>query len=636
MPLISKKSIDEIRSRADIVAFIGDYTSLRRVGSKWKGLSPFASENTPSFFVDPEKGFYYCFSTGQGGDIFKFLMARENLTFSESVERVAKRFGIKVEYESGGRVERSLRGELFEIHEFCTAYFSEKFQNAPKVREYWTRERGFDDETAREFRIGFLPPNGTRELAEALVKKGFSAHALAAAGMFVGTDRSADPRMWRSRFEARLVIPIADIQRRVIAFTARKIPGITPDDGRGMNEAKYINSSETEIFHKGSTLFNIDKAKDVFSGRRTGTEPGADTAGTRATPFVLVEGQLDAIRCWKCGIRTAVAGQGTGITEEQLQLLRRYSDRLDCLLDADAAGQKAALRLAPIAFRVGLDLRFLSVPGGKDPDEFLARNGAGGVPVILGSGVPAMSFIARKFFPEGERLTPAQTQHALEEIYEIVAASASEVFRTDCMVVLARTAGLDRLSVERDFARFLAAKKSEERSRAGYASVSVPAPSASGNSPLTTAEEDVLILVLNYDAFTPLFANVIPTEWLDKNSCAGRLLDRIFAESQEGEWRGAESLHDLLETDEERNYAARIRNDFDRETPEPGELERIADECLARLCSKHCERERREIDRKMEELDPNSPEVFELQKKRIALRQILRNPPHIRQGKTTR
>lgn len=153
---------------------------------------------------------------------------------------------------------------------------------------------------------------------------------------------------------------------------------------------------------------------------------------------------------------------------------------------------------------------------------------------------------------------------------------------------------------------------------------------------MTTAEEDVLILVLNYDAFTPLFANVIPTEWLDKNSCAGRLLDRIFAESQEGEWRGAESLHDLLETDEERNYAARIRNDFDRETPEPGELERIADECLARLCSKHCERERREIDRKMEELDPNSPEVFELQKKRIALRQILRNPPHIRQGTTTR
>lgn len=627
MPLISKKSIDEIRSRADIVAFIGDYTSLRRAGTKWKGLSPFTNENTPSFFVDPEKGFYYCFSTGQGGDIFKFLMARENLTFAESVERVAKRFGITVEYERGGSVERSLRGELFDIHEFSANYFSEKFRAAAKVREYWSRERGFDDETAREFRIGFLPPNGSREFAEALVRKGFSPRALAASGIFVGTERFPDPKTWRSRFEARLVIPIADIQRRVIAFTARKIPGITPDDGRGMNEAKYINSSETEIFHKGSTLFNIDKAKDVFAGKRTADAP---SAGTRATPFVLVEGQLDAVRCWKCGIRTAVAGQGTGITEEQLQLLRRYSDRLDCLLDADAAGQKAALRLAPLAFRTGLDLRFLSVPGGKDPDEFLARNGAGGVPAILGSGVPAMNFIARKFFPEGERLSSAQTQRALEAVYEIVAASPSEVVRADCLVTLARSAGLDRLSAERDFSRFLAAKKAEENSRSGFASAGVPAAVAAGNSPLTTAEDDVLILILNYDVVTPLFANVVPPEWPDGNSCAGRLLNRIFAEAQEGEWHGSESLHDLLETDEERNFVARLRNGFDRENMEPGELERVADECLARLCAKHCERERREIDRRMEALSPDSPELLELQKRRIELRLILKNPPRIR------
>ena len=177
VPLISRRSIDEIRSRADIVAFIGDYTGLRRSGSKWKGLSPFANENTPSFFIDPEKGFYYCFSTGQGGDIFKFLMARENLTFAESVERVAKRFGITVEYEkgaSGGNGERSMRGELFDIHEFAAGYFSECFRReneiSAKVREYWTRERGFDAETARTFRVGFLPKNGTRAFVEALRK----------------------------------------------------------------------------------------------------------------------------------------------------------------------------------------------------------------------------------------------------------------------------------------------------------------------------------------------------------------------------------------------------------------------------------------------------------------------------------
>lgn len=637
MPLISKKSIDEIRSRADIVAFIGDYTSLRRSGSKWKGLSPFTAEKTPSFFVDPEKGFYYCFSTGQGGDIFKFLMARENLTFVESVERVARRFGITIEYEGGNaanRAERSLRGELFDLHEFAAAYFSEKFwEETPageKVREYWTRERKFDDETARAFRLGFLPHDGSRAFAETAIKKGFSARILAASGIFVGTDRTADPKFWRSRFEARLIIPISDIQRRVIAFTARKIPGITPDDGRGMNEAKYINSSETEIFHKGSTLFNIDKAKDVFTGRRDGKT--ADfAAGTRNTPFVLVEGQLDAIRCWTCGIRTAVAGQGTGITEEQLQLLRRYSDRLDCLLDMDAAGQKAALRLAPIAFAVGLDLRFLSVPGGKDPDEFLSRNGAGGVSSILENGVPATVYIAQKFFPRGQRLSPAQAQSALDEAFEIISASPSEIFRSECVATLARVAGLDRIAVERDFSRFSAKKRAEKLSREGIVlrGNSEPERAVFGSSPLTTVEDDLLILALNDDNLTPLLAQVVPPEWLDSGTLSGRILNRIFAESSEGEWHGTETVHNLLETDEERGLVARLRAGFNSEDDRDFDIERMANECLSKLCRKYCERERRAIDSEIVVHQSDEATVLRLMQDKAKLRKILKNPPKI-------
>lgn len=634
VPIISKKSIEEIRSRADIVAFIGDYTNLRRSGSKWKGLSPFTDEKTPSFFVDPDKGFYYCFSTGQGGDIFKFLMARENLSFAESVERVASRFGITIEYEKGGsHADRTLRGELFDIHEFAAGYFSEKFREdtsiSAAVRNYWVQNRGFEIETAKSFRIGFLPSGGSRAFAEALVRKGFSVKALAESGIFVGTERSGEPARWLSRFESRLIVPIADIQRRIIAFTARKIPGITPDDGRGMNEAKYINSSETAIFHKGSTLFNIDKAKDFYANHRADADGGA---ATRETPFVLVEGQLDAIRCWECGIRSAVAGQGTGITETQLQLLRRYSDRLDCFLDADAAGQKAALRLAPIAFKTGLDLRFLSVPGGKDPDEFLLKNGAGAIPVIRESAVSAITFVAQKFFPFGAKLTPAQRQSALEAVFEIISASPSEVFCSDCLVKLAQIAGLDRLAVERDFSRFRASRQADERARVGYAASPAPvkAPDA-GNSPLTTAEEDVLILALNHDEIAPLFANVIPPDWLDSGACAGRLLNRIFAEISEGEWRGANSIHGLLETDEDRDFVARIRNGFDRGDTEISreELESRANECLKGLCAKACERERRALDLRIGKLSSDSPELLECQRRRIELRRISKNPPRI-------
>lgn len=637
MPLITKKSVEEIRSRADIVAFIGDYTNLRRAGAKWRGLSPFANEKTPSFYVDPDKGFYYCFSTGQGGDIFKFLMVRENLTFAESVERVARRFGIPIEYESGGnaRAERSLRGELFEIHEFAAAYFKAKFDEdsppAARVREYWTRGRGFDAETAREFRIGFLPHGGSREFAAALSAKGFSPRTLAAAGIFVGTSRAAEPTLWRSRFEARLIIPISDIQGRVIAFTARKIPGITPDDG-GMNDAKYINSSETEIFHKGATLFNIDKAKEIFAGKRATNEPGG-AAKTRNTPFVLVEGQLDAIRCCICGIRTAVAGQGTGITDEQLQLLHRYSDRLDCLLDADAAGQKAALRLAPIAFRVGLDLRFLSVPGGKDPDEFLARNGAGGVPAILGSAVPAVAYIAKKFFPEGGRKLPvAQRQAAFKEIFEIISASASEVFRAECIATLARASGTERLALSRDFERFLRLKSAAPRSRTGALRA---APESEAKDDSSTVEAALLLLSLGSEDVARALADVVPPEWIDTSGRAGRILGRIFAEIAEGEWRGNASLHDLPENDEERNCLARLRFEFgnaesaeNAETPIP-EIEARANVRLAELCAKACRREQNEIDRRIAGLPQDSPEIRSLLSRKIELRNFRKNPPRI-------
>lgn len=642
MPLITKKSVEEIRSRADIVAFIGDYTNLRRAGAKWRGLSPFANEKTPSFYVDPDKGFYYCFSTGQGGDIFKFLMARENLTFAESVERVARRFGIPIEYEAGGnaRAERSVRGELFEIHEFAAAYFKARFdENSPlaaQVREYWTRDRGFDAGTARDFRIGFLPPKGSREFAAALSAKGFSPRTLAASGIFVGTSRAAEPTLWRSRFEARLIIPICDIQGRVIAFTARKIPGITPDDG-GMNDAKYINSSETEIFHKGSTLFNIDKAKEIFAQKRATNEPGG-AAKTRNTPFVLVEGQLDAIRCSICGIRTAVAGQGTGITDEQLQLLHRYSDRLDCLLDADAAGQKAALRLAPIAFRVGLDLRFLSVPGGKDPDEFLARNGAGGVPAILGSAVPAVAYIAKKFFPEGGKKLPvAQRQAAFKEIFEIISASASDVFRAECVAVLARAAGTEQLALGRDFERFLKLKAAESRSRAGTAfAAPQDAAGTSQNAPerddSATVEAALLQLCLGREDVAATLAEIVPADWIDTRICAGRILGRIFAEIAEGEWRGNDSLHDLLENDEESNCVARLRLEFGNaesaETP-ISEIEERANTRLAELCAKACKREQREIDRRIAVLPPDSPEIRTLMSRKIELRKYQKNPPRI-------
>lgn len=615
MPLISKKSVEDIRSRADIVALIGDYTNLTRSGAKWKGLSPFTAEKTPSFFVDPERGFYYCFSTGQGGDIFKFLIARENLTFPEAVERVAQRFGIPVEYETTqGRIERSMRGELFEIHEFAARFFVEKFRekSAANVRQYWIQERGFEDAVAREFGIGFLPKDGSRELIDALLKKGFSERAILGSGMFGANPKPAPLRSRHIQFEARLIIPIRDIQGRVIAFTARKIPGITPDNS--WEEAKYKNSSESEIFKKGSTLFNIDKAKDVFTDRQKKDQGG----NLRDIPFVLVEGQLDAIRCYVNGMKTAVAGQGTGITSQQMHLLARYSNELDCLLDADVAGQKAALRLAPLAFEAGLDLHFLSIPGGKDPDEFLAKNGPSGTETIRAGKRPAIAFIAERYFGGNVSLTPVQKQEALSEIYDILSAASSLVFRSESLKELARYSGIQRIELERDFQAFLHRKKAQQHAREGIPA-SPSAPRNDSNAPLTTVEEDVLLFVFQYDALLTQLANDVPPEWICSDSLAGRILNRIIAEYSEGNWKSAkESLPQLLESDDERSYIAKITMHA-RHFDAP---EEIAKQCLIRLCTRYCTREQQKIDADIARMPAGDPRLSELLRRSVELRKM--------------
>lgn len=616
MPLISQKSVEDIRSRADIVALIGDYTNLTRSGSRWKGLSPFTAEKTPSFFVDPDKGFYYCFSTGQGGDVFKFLMARENLTFPEAVERVAQRFGLPVEYENRGSAERSIRNELFEINKFAAQFFEEQFHApaAQKIRDYWTQQRGFDEATARTFGIGFLPKNGSRNLIELLRKKGFSEQSILASGMFGRSEKPVPLHASRIQFEARLIIPIRDIQGRVIAFTARKIPGTTPDTP--WEEAKYKNSSESEVFKKGNTLFNIDKAKEIFTDR-TQKDQGKNL---RDIPFVLVEGQLDAIRCYANGIKTAVAGQGTSITLQQMQLLARYSNELNCLLDADAAGQKAAIRLAPLAFEAGLDLHFLSVPGGKDPDEFLSEHGEAGTEAIFATKRSAISFIAERYFGGNAALTPVQKQEALNAIYEILSAASSRVFRTECLWELARHSGLQRVDLERDFQHFLNERKSRKLEREGIpASNGTPLPRTS--LPLTTVEEDVLIFVFQHDALLTQLANDVPPEWICSDSPAGRILNRVIAEFSEGNWKSAkDSLPAILETDEERSYIAKLSMQA-RRFPAPNETAR---QCIARLCERYCAREQQKIDAQITQLASGDPRLSELFRRSIELRKTLK------------
>src|SRR5271154_1562773 len=348
MPVIKKSCVRELKLRVNLADVISRVVSLKKAGgSRLKGLCPFHNEKTPSFNVDADKGFYKCFGCGKAGDAITFVRETEQLSFTEAIEALGQRYGVAIEYEEGSgptREERSLRQELFDLHDTAAGHFHDSFRAAGVpgdfMRDYWTRERRFEASLAEEFKIGAAAPDGGG-LGAAVLKKKYSEDAIRQCGLFyIRDDAMITVGALRPRFRGRLMIPIRDHQGRVVAFTARQTAQ-TPEDDPS-REAKYVNSPETPIFTKGHLLFNLDRAR---------------TAVGEGKPFVMVEGQLDALRCWSVGLKTAVAPQGTSITEGQLALLRRYHAEVECFFDSDGAGQKAGLRLLPLALKAGIEVR---------------------------------------------------------------------------------------------------------------------------------------------------------------------------------------------------------------------------------------------------------------------------------------
>ncbi|MFM7209793.1 MAG: toprim domain-containing protein, partial [Verrucomicrobiota bacterium] len=325
-------------------------------------------------------------------------------------------------------------------------------------------------------------------------------------GLFFGTDRIPDPSRWRCRFRGRLTIPIRDIQGRVIAFTARQLE-ITPEDDPS-REAKYVNSPETELFKKSRTVFNLDRAR---ANRKEGD------------PFLLVEGQLDAIRCHSAGIPGAIAAQGTAVTEEHLQQLHRFSNRLTVFLDSDDAGKKAAMRLLPLGLRQGLDIRFLSLPDGKDPDEYFATHDASSWPALERTSRSAMQFCVQSLIPPGSVSLPlASRLSLLEDLFPIVAESGAEEVVSEALTEAARHAGIGIREIHLAYERFRVTRAAQRPADQLKSAAEPPAPDAVKGGGLTTPEEELTLLILRHEAYFPPVAQSLPLEWIDPEARGGR------------------------------------------------------------------------------------------------------------------
>src|SRR5712692_7212862 len=358
--------LDELRIRLPVSEVVGRRVKLKKAGREWKGLSPFNQEKTPSFTVNDQKGFFHDFSSGKHGDIFGFVMETEGLTFPEAVERLAGMAGLPmptVSKEAEAREER--RKTLHDVVELAAKFFEATLaaRAGAKARGYLA-DRGIQPATQLKFRLGYAPPE-RYALKEHLGAQGISVPDMVEAGLLIAGEDIALPF---DRFRDRVIFPISDFRGRVIAFGGRALG----DDA----QAKYLNSPETPLFHKGASLYNGAAAR---------------AAAHQGARVIAVEGYIDVIAMVTAGYEAAVAPLGTALTEDQLALLWKMADEPILCFDGDAAGHRAAYRAVDLALPQllpGKSLKFASLPEGQDPDDLWRSGGRAAIEEVLGAARP--------------------------------------------------------------------------------------------------------------------------------------------------------------------------------------------------------------------------------------------------------
>lgn len=361
---------EEVRARLSIEDVIGEYVQLKRAGRSFKGLSPFTSEKTPSFYVSPDKNIWHDFSSNKGGDVFSFIMEVEGLDFRGSLEHLARKAGVDLSaYQTKGRHAAHRKKELLEVMRLAMAYYQHSLLKNPRALDYVFKKRKFTKQTVGEFRIGYAPDQGNA-LVQFLAKKGFSKKDIAEAGL--------SNRFGGDLFRGRMIVPLLDETGQAVGFTGR----IIVDDPEA---PKYLNTPATLLYDKSRHLFGLSQAKEAI--RKTGYS-------------VLTEGNLDVVSSHQAKVKAVVAAAGTALTEHQLRALKRLSPEIRLAFDADKAGIAATERAIPIASSLGVSLKVITLPGtAKDPDELIQQDvkiwqGA------IGSAEPAVDWVIRQY---GER-----------------------------------------------------------------------------------------------------------------------------------------------------------------------------------------------------------------------------------------
>lgn len=349
--MIDRQTVEKIKDAANIVDVVSEFVTLKKSGANYKGLCPFHNEKTPSFYVSPARGTCHCFGCGKGGNAVTFIMEHEQLTYPEALRWLAKKYHIEIrerELTNEEKEEQSKRESMFIVNEWAENYFEDLLHNHPDGRAIgmqYFRSRGFRDDIIKKFNLGYDLPDRFL-LATAAKQKGYKEEFLLSTGLCYKTDRNEII----DRLAGRVVFPWTGVSGKIVGFTARVLDQRT----KGVNQ-KYVNSPDSEVFHKDHELYGIWQAKRAIA---------------KEDRVFMVEGQADVISMHQCGIENVVANSGTALSIHQIHMLHRFTSNITLIYDGDAAGIHAALRGTDMLLSEGMSLRVLLLPNGQDPDEF--------------------------------------------------------------------------------------------------------------------------------------------------------------------------------------------------------------------------------------------------------------------------
>lgn len=431
---------ETIKARLNIVEVVGQYVRLQKAGNHWKANCPFHQEKTPSFTVSEERNMWHCFGCGKGGDVFAFLMEIEGIDFREALTTLAERAGVELPRYDGQPTKPERKSRSLEILDLATKFYEKQLWDSERGKKMLTylHGRGLTDETLKNFRIGYAP-DGWRFVFDFLLKRGFAQAEIEQAGLVIRKNREAGDTTGShyDRFRDRIMFPIGDVLGRVIGYSARVAPG--GDE----SQAKYVNTSETDVYHKSKVLYGLHLAKKAM--KETGR-------------VILVEGNVDVMALHQIGLAETVAVSGTALTPEQLLLIKRYVGKVALFFDMDAAGQKAAWKSTALAQELGLLVEVIALTSGKDAAD-MGQTDPEALRAIVARGVPAMEYFLDKLVAEHPVTTPEGKRHIVEAYGELLASVTNDLERSHWTKTLAERIGSDSKIVSSSVEKLLQSMK---------------------------------------------------------------------------------------------------------------------------------------------------------------------------------